>query len=137
MSLRLLVHGFEIGDRSIAARTPVHHVLAAIDETFFVQAHEGFADGAGESRIEGKTFAAPVATGAEPAHLIVDSLLVNFLPFPDLFDKFLAPELFPGDALLGQLALYDHLRCDSGVIGSGHPERVVASHAMPADCHVD
>ena len=38
------VGSFEIGERGAAARTPVDHVGAAVDEPFFVQADEGLAD---------------------------------------------------------------------------------------------
>ena len=40
-------------------------------------------------------------------------------------------------SFLGELALDDELRGDSGVVHAGEPEGAVAAHAMPADEHVD
>ncbi len=55
------------------------------------------------------------------------------LPLPDPLDELLAAEVVPVCALLGQLALDHVLGGDAGVVGAGHPERVVALHALPAD----
>ena len=78
-----LVHGFEIGDGGLAARAPVDHVLAAIDQAFFVEADEGFADGAGEAGIEREALARPVAGGAELDHLPLDGAAGFGFPLPD------------------------------------------------------
>src|SRR4051812_37555032 len=45
MARRLLVHGFEIGDRGLAPRAPVDHVLATVDEVLFPEPDEDFANG--------------------------------------------------------------------------------------------
>ena len=44
------VDRFEIGDGRLAARAPVDHVLAAIDQALFVEADERLAHGARQAR---------------------------------------------------------------------------------------
>ena len=132
-----VVRHFEIGDGGVAARAPVDHVLAAVDEALFVEADEDFADGAGEAGIEREALAAPVAGGAEADHLALDGVAGLGLPLPDALFEFFAAEVAAVDAFFGELALDHHLGGDAGVVGAGEPEGVVAEHAMPADGDVD
>ncbi len=131
------VGDFEIGERGVAARAPVDHVLAAVDEALFVKADEDFADGAGEAGIEGEALAAPIAAGAQADHLALDAVAVLLFPFPDALFEFFAAEVAAVDAFFGEFALDHHLGGDAGVVGAGQPERVLAEHAMPADGDVD
>ena len=62
---------------------------------------------------------------------------LSVLPLPDAALEFLAAQVLAADFLLGELALDDELRGDSGVIHARKPERAVAAHAVPADEHVD
>ena len=135
--MRLVVDDFEIGDGGVAARAPVDHVLAAIDEALLVEADEDFADGAGEAGVEGEALARPVAGGAEADHLALDGAAGFRLPLPDALFEFLAAEVAVVDPFFGELALDHHLGGDAGVVGAGQPEGVVAEHAMPADGDVD
>ena len=86
----LLVHHFQIGEGGLAARAPVHHVLAAIDEALFVEADEDFAHGAREPGVEREALAAPVAACAQAHHLALDGVAVLRLPLPDALFEFLA-----------------------------------------------
>jgi len=137
IALRRRALHFEIGERRLAARAPVHHVLAAIDQALFVEAHEDFAHGSGEAGIEGEALAAPVAACAEANHLAFDLVAVLRLPFPDALDEFFAAERAAVEAFFGELAFDHHLRGDAGVIGARQPQRVIAAHAMPAHGDVD
>ena len=131
------VGDFEIAERGVAMGAPVDHVLAAVDEAFFVEADEDFADGAGEAGVEGEALAAPIAGGAEADHLALDGVAGLGLPLPDALFEFFAAEVAVVDAFLFELAGDHHLGGDAGVIGAGEPEGVVAEHAMPADGDVD
>ncbi len=123
-----LVHGFEIGDGGLAVRAPVDHVLAAIDEALFVEADEGFADGAGEAGVEGEALAGPVAGGAELDHLALDGAAGFGFPFPDArFEGFAAHGRGGRGLRSRELALDDHLGGDAGVVRAGQPERDVAA----------
>ena len=109
----------------------------AVYESFFVQADEDFADGAGEAGIEGEALAAPVAACAQADHLALDAIAVLRLPFPDALDEFVASQGAAVEPFFGEFAFDDHLGSDAGVVGAGQPEGVVAAHAMPADGDVD
>jgi hypothetical protein len=131
-ALGVLMNGFEIGQRGVAARAPVHHVGAAVDEAALVEAHEGFGDCEGEFGREGEALARPVDAVADGLHLIDDASAVLALPLPDALFEGLAAELMASDSFFGELAFHHHLRGDAGVIGARQPEGVVAAHAMPA-----
>ena len=90
------VRHFEIGERGVAARAPVDHVLAAVDEALFVEADEDFADGAGEAGVEGEALAAPIAACAQADHLALDGVAVLRLPLPDALFELLAAEVDGG-----------------------------------------
>ncbi len=132
-----LVHGFEIGDGGLAVRAPVDHVLAAVEEAFFVEADEGFAHGSGEAGVEGEAFAGPVAGSAELDHLLLDGAAGFGFPLPDARFEGFAAHGAAVEALFAELALDDHLSGDAGVVHAGQPERDVAGHAVPADGDVD
>ena len=121
----------------MAARAPIDHILAAIDEAFFVEADEDFTDGAGKAGVESEALAAPIATGAQTDHLAFDSVAVLLFPCPDALFKFFAAQVEAVDAFLGEFALHHHLSGDAGVVRAGQPERIFAQHAMPADRDVD
>jgi hypothetical protein len=136
-ALRVLVHNFEVGDGGDAARTPVHDVLAAIDQAFFVEADEGFADGARHAVVHGEVFARPIDGGAEALHLLQDDAAVVLLPIPNAGDEGFAAHVATVLALAGELALHHELGGNSGVVGARQPERRQPAHALPADDDVD
>ena len=76
-------HAALYGKRSLAARTPVDNVIALVNQTLFIQAHEGLAHGARKAGIERKAFAGPVTTDARALHLLDDAPAVFLLPLPD------------------------------------------------------
>ena len=134
---------FEIRERGLAARAPVDDVIALVDESFFVEAHEGFAHGAREAGIEREAFARPVATDAGALHLLDDAAAVFLFPLPDAGLEGVAAEVALGQAFRGELPLHHDLRGDACVIGAGQPQRVDgfsigrSLHAAPADLGVD
>src|SRR5580698_2464067 len=111
----------EIGDRRFASRTPVDHAAAAIDQTIAIEHDENAGDGARKPGVEGKAFAAPVAGRAEATQLVQDFAAVGFLPLPHAFHEALASEVVAALAILGDFALDNILRRDTGVVGAGHP----------------
>ena len=129
---------FEVGDRGLQHRVPVHEALAAVDQTLLEQAHEGFDHGLGRHRVHREHGARPVAGRTEPAHLALDRVARFLLPLPDLFDEFLASERIARFALAfaREVAPDDHFRRDAGMVGTDLPERVVATHAVVADQRV-
>ena len=79
----------------------------------------------------------PVARAAHRPLLLDDALLVAVLPLPDALHQGVAADVVAGLALQLQQAALDHrLGGDAGVVGAGHPQRVVALHPVPADQQV-
>ena len=137
MPRRLFVHRLQIGNRRLASRAPVDHVLAAIDQAFFVKADKRFAHGARQTRIEREAFARPVARRSQLDHLPLDRAARLRFPLPHPCFECLAAHLASLQAFLGKLALHDHLRRDPGVIRARQPQRHIAAHAMPAHRDID
>ena len=137
VALHVGVGHFQVGERGAAARAAVDHVLAAVDEAFFVEAHENFAHGAREARIEREALARPIAACAHADHLPLDVVAVLGLPFPNALLEGFAAQVLAANALFGQFAFDDHLGGDAGVVGARQPERVLAQHAVPADGDID
>ncbi len=123
---------FQVAHRRFEHRVPVDQALAAVDQAFFVQAHEGFGDHGRELVVHGEVLARPVHGVAHAAHLRGDGVAAHFLPLPDLLREGLAAEVVAADLLFLQLALDHDLRGDAGVVGAGHPEGVRAHHAVVA-----
>ncbi len=121
LALGLLVHHFQIAERGDAARTPVHDVVAAIDQPFFIEPHESFAHRARELLVHGEVLARPVDRIAQPLHLLEDVAAVVLLPLPDALEEGFAAHVAAVFAFAGKLALHHHLGGDAGVVGAGQP----------------
>ena len=129
---------FEIGDRGLVPRAPVHDVISAINQSFFIEADEHFAHGVRKIVVHGEVLAVPVDGGAEALHLVENRAAVKSFPFPDPLNELLAAQVAAFLAFFGEVALHHHLRGNAGVIGTGKPQGDEAAHAMPArdDVHL-
>ena len=126
-----------VGDRGAQRAVPVDQPRAAEHQPVAEQRQEGVAHGARADRVHGEPLALPVARAAHGALLLDDALLVAVLPLPDALHQRVASDVVAGLALQLQQAPLDHrLGGDAGVVGAGHPQRVVALHPVPADQQV-
>ncbi len=137
MAGALVVDDFEIADGGLAARAPVDHVAAAVNQAFAIEAQESFEHGAIERGLERESLARPIAGSAEADHLLLDYAAAFRFPLPDAALEFFAAEVLALDSFLREHAFDDELRGDAGVVHAGEPEGAFAAHAMPADEHVD
>src|SRR5262245_32051945 len=118
-------------------RVPVHQPLAAEDVAVTEHAKEGLAHGSRALVVERERGSLPVARAANLLELAEDARLVLVLPLPDSANQFVAAEVATSLLLFGpDSALHDGLRGDPGVVGPGHPLRVVPLHAPPANQYV-
>src|SRR5262249_5901694 len=131
--LCLLVLDLEIGKAGQAARTPVGHSAASVNESFFKESDEGAHDRPHVPFIHGEGDAIPVEADTQPLVLIENAVAVFFAPFPDSLDEHLAPQVMTALALLLQLTLNHHLRGNPSMVSTRLPEDIEALHAMPAD----
>ncbi len=128
----LRVLDLEVGEAGLAARAPVDHPGAAVDQALLVERHEGLAHRAGEALVEREALARPVGRAAEALELADDHVMVIVRHLPRLLKERLAPEILTGFPLLRQHLLHNVLRGDAGVVGARQPERRVALHPAPA-----
>ncbi len=133
VALLVVVFHFEVGDGRVQLGVPVDQALAAVDQAVFMQAHEGFLDRFGQAVIHGEALAAPVDRRTQAADLTADVATGLILPFPDLFQELFAAQIMPVLALGLELALDQHLGCDTGVVGTWLPQGVAALHAAETD----
>ena len=108
----------QVGEGGGATRAPVDDALAAVDEPLAVEVDEGGAHGQAGALVQRESTSRPVAGGAEPLDLLVDTVAVLVDPIPDRLDELLAAQLVPGYAVPGQHALYDDLGRYAGVVGA-------------------
>src|SRR5271157_5963893 len=99
---------FEIRNRRLASRTPVHDVLSAINQPLFIQPDEHLAHRMRKVLVHGEVLASPIDRRAQPLHLVEDRAAILALPFPDALHKFFAPHLAPLLAFFRKLALDHH-----------------------------
>ncbi len=132
MAIGLFGLDFQVGHGGQQLGIPVDQALAAVDQSLFMQAHEGFHHAARHAVVHGEVFAGPVGRGAQAAHLLGDGVARLFLPFPDFFHEFFAAEVVAGNLLGIQLSFNNDLGGDAGVVGAGDEYGVVARHAAVA-----
>ena len=94
---------FEIADGRLAARAPIDHVAAAIDQAFAIEAQKGFEHGAIERGLERESLARPIAGRAEANHLLLDDAAAFRFPLPDAPLEFFAAQILAADSFLGEL----------------------------------
>ncbi len=124
---------FVVGDGGLELGVPVDEAFAAEDETVFEHFEEGFADGFGTDVVEGEAGAVPVAACANGLELREDARAELFFPFPDAADEFFAAEVVAGFFFFFEDGFFDDgLGGDAGVVDAGHPQCVVAFHAVVA-----
>ena len=81
----------------------------------------------------GEGFARPVARGPKPLQLTNNGPARFDFLLPDTLQEFFAPHLGPRRFLIGRhFAFRDHLSRDARVVRAGLPERVEATHPVPA-----
>ena len=137
VAARLLLLDLVVADRGLELAIPVHHPVTAVDEALLPKLHERHAHRAREVLVHRERGAAPVAGTAERPELAEDRVAVVVLPIPDLFQEGVAAEVVPRLLLFfPDLLFHDGLGRDAGVVGAGHPQHVLAEHALPPDQHV-
>ena len=133
VALHGFVHDLVVRHRGLQVAVPVDQPRAAKDQPVPKQPEEGPLHRAGADRVHGEALAVPVARTAHGLLLADDARLILRLPVPDAFHERRAADVVARLALqFEQPFLHHRLRRDAGVVGTGHPQRVVARHTVPA-----
>ena len=130
MALALDLLHFQVGNRRVQFRVPVHKAFVLVNQTFPVQFDKDFRDRFRAALIHGETFARPVGRRPEGAELVGDGAAGLSLPLPDLLEKCLATDIAPVDLLCGKLPFDHGLRRDAGMVRSRLPQSVFAGLAL-------
>src|SRR5215203_2979330 len=134
LALYFLVVDLEVRDGRTVVRAPVGDTVAAVDQTFVVQADKCSLDRVDVIVIHGVAEATPVEGGAEP--LVLSEYLLPRLEgeLAAAFDESLASEVPPRLALFAKnLALDNVLDGYRGVVDTWKPQCLVAFHPGTPD----
>src|SRR3954468_23446901 len=131
-ALDVLGLDLEVADRRLELGVPVHEALVAVDETAPVKLDEDVDYRAAEALVHRKSLVRPVAGRAEAAQLARDRSTRLGLPLPYVLEESLPPDLRSAEALALEVALDHHLGGNSGMVGSDHPQRILAEHSFAA-----
>src|SRR6185503_12789892 len=93
LGVAILALHLEIGQHGLAARTPVHDVVVAVDQALLPELDERLPHGPRQPGVHGEALARPVAGGAELPELAGDGASGLLLPPPDALDEGLASEV--------------------------------------------
>ena len=134
--LRLILN-LSIGQCGCTVRTPVDDAGALVDQTLVVQVDKDFLDRLGTAFVHREALAAPVTGGTELLQLLDDAVAVLVLPVPDALEELLAAEIIAGQTLLlAEVLLNLDLCCDTGVVGTRHPQCRITLHALGTDQNI-
>ena len=141
------VLNFEVGNRGLKMRVPVHQTLAAVDEALVVHFDKDFDHGVVEvalfasrgirSTRHGERVARPVAGRTQTFQLADDGVAVLAFPFPNLVEECLTAQITTTRLTRRGEHLFDlKLGRDPCVVLTRLPERVKAAHTVPTDQNI-
>src|SRR5215218_6439624 len=133
-AFHFLVVDLEVRDGRTVVRAPVGDTVAAVDQTFLVQADKRGEDRVHVIIVHGVAEATPVEKGAEP--LVLSEYLLARLQgeLAATLHESLASEVPPRLAFFAyELALDDVLDCYRGVVDAWKPQCLVALHPGAPD----
>ena len=132
----VFVFHLQVGNGRLQLRRPVDDAGTAVHQPFFIQADECFADGLGETFIQGEAFAIPVTGSAQALDLCHDAVMIFVFPFPNLFQELFPAQVLTVNAFFRQSTFHQHLGGDPRMVGTRNPEGRDTLHAVIADHQV-
>ena len=134
VAFNFFVLNFQIRDRGVQFRIPVHQTLAAIDQILFIQTYEHFLHRMRQRRVHGERFTIPVYRSRQTAHLTGDGAAGFFLPLPDLVDEGFTAIIVTGLTFFrGDLTFHHHLGRDTRMVSTYLPQGIFTQHALITD----
>ena len=134
MARVILMLNLDIAQCSVAVYTPVGDTGAFVNQALFKQRAENLANSLGATFVHSEALTLPVAGNAQMLQLVDNAVAVLLLPFPNAFQELFASQVITGFAFLFFDNLFNlNLGCQTCMVIAGHPQSVVAHHAVPAD----
>ena len=123
-----------IAQCGVAVYAPVGDTGAFVNQALFKQSAENLANSLGAALIHSEALTLPVAGNAQMLQLVDNAVAVLLLPFPNAFQELFAAQVVTSLTFLFFDNLFNlNLGCQACMVVAGHPQGVVAHHAVPAD----
>ncbi len=121
-----------VGYGGMAARAPVDHAVAAVDESIPIETNEGLQHCVRIVGIHGKAIALPVKGETQGAKLFLDGSTIVLFPVPCPLQELLPPQVVAAQTFRSHISL-NHIVCrDAGMICSGKKQNSGALHLLKA-----
>ena len=139
MAIDGLSLNFNIGNRALEMRVPVHQPFGAVNQALLIHINKGLRDRFGHfitwifGIAERELLARPITAGPKTAKLLGDIPAAFLLPLPNMLKKLLAAHFLARFPLTCELTLDDHLRGNARMVRPRLPEHVFAAHTLKAD----
>ena len=134
MARIVLMLNLDIAQCSVAVYAPVSDAGAFINQALFEQGAEHLANSLRAALVHREALTLPVAGNAQMLQLVNDAVAILLLPFPNAFQELFTAQVIASLALFFFDNLFNlNLCCQTGMVIAGHPQSVVAHHAVPAN----
>jgi hypothetical protein len=113
---------------------PVDQSGGTINQVSFEKLGKSNCDRLAQLFIHGEDFSVPVKTGADSSELVLDSVSISLLEFPNFLQKLLSTQIMSSLVLLlHQFFLNNSLRGNTRMIGSRQIQSLVPLHSLSSD----
>ena len=130
------VFRFVIGNGSRAVRAPVHNALALINQTLVIPVGKHLANSQNVIGIKREMLVFKVTRAAHTLNLVHDGSAIFAAPVVACLDKLLATNFQTRDTLVSKLLVNLCLRCNTSMVGTNDPTRLIAPHARTANAGI-
>ncbi len=136
MTVTIFMLHLNIRNGRMTAGTPVDYVVPLINQALFIKVDKYFPHRPGTPFVHGKTLPAPVAGGTHQTQLAGDTVAIKMFPFPYPFQELFPPQIIFAKSLGRKGFLHPCLGGNTGMVGAGQPQAVIALHSPPAGQYI-
>ena len=133
VALLLAVDYLLVAQGGLGLGVPVHHAQSTVDVALVIEVDKDLQHALAAGFVHREGGAAPVTGGTQLAQLLQDDATVLVGPVPSVLEELVAREVALAYSLLGQAFYHLGLGSDRSVVGTGHPQGILALHARAAD----
>ena len=133
LAMLFLVDHLLVAESSLRRRIPIDHTHATVNQAFVEKVDKHVEHTLRAHLVHRKRRAAPVARSAKFLQLLKDDAAMLLFPFPRMFKKLIACKVGLLYTFRSKTRHHLRLRCNRRMVGSRHPESVLALHPRAAD----